>query len=222
VAVGSPIIRQPVVILATPVVKRETGRRGRRGGSGAEARLRLQIIRHAQLMTVKGYVVGADGNISARHGDCVLITPSRVDYYRLKPDRIVAVDLEGRGGENPSSELHVHLAIYRARPDVLAIVHAHPVHACVLAVRRELLPPVLEEAGSVLGGPVGVADPAPSGSAELGGAAALALGDRHAVLLAGHGSVTTGPNLEEAFYRLEVLERTAHVYVLSRLLGPGA
>jgi L-fuculose-phosphate aldolase len=204
------------------VVKSESAGADEKDGPAAEATQRREIVRHARLMAERGYVVGADGNISVRLGDAVLITPSRVDYDRLEPNRIVAVDLDGRGGDNPSSELQVHLAIYRARPDVLAVVHAHPVHACVLAVRREQLPPVLEEAGPVLGGPVAVSKAAPSGSSELGRAAALALGDRHAALLAGHGSVTTGSNLEEAFYRLEVLERTAQVYVLSRLLGEGA
>lgn len=182
--------------------------------------LRQEIVRYARLMAERAYVVGADGNVSARHRGTVLITPSRIAYERLRPEGVVAVDLEGRGGTNPSSEIKVHLAVYAARPDVRAVVHAHPVYACVLAARREPLPPVLEEAGLVLGGPVAVAGPAPSGSAALGKAAAAALGERHGVLLADHGSVTTGASLEEAFYRLEVLERTAQVYVLGRLLSP--
>ncbi len=203
----------------------KTGRPGRPERSRAWAGTRAEIVRHGRLMSERGYVAGADGNVSARGDEKVLITPSRVPYERLRPGDVVAVDLDGRGGPNPSSELQVHLAIYRARPDVRAVVHAHPVYACVLAARREPLPPVLEEVGPVLGGAVEVARPAPSGSTALAETVVAALGDRHAVLLADHGSVTTGGDLDEAFYRLEVLERAAQVYVLGRLLspaGPGA
>ena len=96
----------------------------------------------------------------------------------------------------------------------MAIVHAHPVFACVLAVRRERLEALLDEVGPVLGGPVEVAEYALSGSLDLGPRAVAGLGPRHAVILANHGTVTVGADLEEAFYRLEVLERAAHVQVL--------
>jgi len=144
----------------------------------------------------------------------VLITPSRVPYDRLTPEQVASIDLSGSGDAPRSSEWAVHCAIYRARPDVMAIVHAHPVYACVLAVRREGLEDLLDEVAPVLGGPVPVAQYAPSGSAELGPLAVAALGPRHAVILANHGTVTVGADLEEAFYRLEVLERAAHVQVL--------
>ena len=96
----------------------------------------------------------------------------------------------------------------------MAIVHAHPVFACVLAVRGERLEELLDEVGPVLGGPVEVAEYARSGTAQLGDHAVAGLGTRLAVILANHGTVTVGKDLEEAFYRLEVLERAAHVQVL--------
>ncbi len=173
-------------------------------------------------MVAGGYVVAADGNVSVRDGDRVLVTPSAVPYEGLQPAGIVEVDLEGRlhsGGE-ASSELAIHLAIYAARPDVRAIVHAHPPHACALSVNREPLPALLDEVGPVLGGEVRVAAYAPSGSPELAAAAVAGLGhDRHAVILANHGTVTVGADLEKAFARLEVLEHAARVYLLARSAG---
>jgi L-fuculose-phosphate aldolase len=174
----------------------------------------------ARLLSERGYVVGADGNLSVRAGDRVLVTPSRVDYASLKPEGIVEVDGEGRGGANPSSELALHLAVYRARPDLAALVHAHPVHGCALAVLRRPLPPILDESGPVLGGQVEVCAYAPSGSRELGENAVAALGGRFAVLLANHGTLTAGRDLDEAFYRLEVLERAAQVYLVACQAGP--
>ena len=154
-------------------------------------------------------MVGADGNLSVLSEGAVLITPSGIPYGSLTPGSMVGIDDPGR-----SSEWALHAAIYRGRPEVAAIIHAHPVHACVLAVRGERLEALLDEVGPVLGGPVEVAEHAPSGSVELGRRAVAALGDRFAVILASHGTVTVGGSLEEAFYRLEVLERAAHVQVL--------
>jgi L-fuculose-phosphate aldolase len=100
------------------------------------------------------------------------------------------------------------------------------VWACVLAVLREPLPALLDEVEPVLGGAVEVARYAPSGSVDLGARAVEALGPRQAVILANHGTLTVGDTLERAFYRLEVLERAAQVYLLARGAGkvrlPGA
>jgi len=122
-----------------------------------EAAARRDLVLHARLLQARGYVVGADGNLSVRVGEQVLITPSRVDYAALRPAGLALLDLDGNGRGNPSSEREVHLAVYRARPDVWAVVHAHPVYACVLAVNREPLPELLDEVGPVLGGEVRVA-----------------------------------------------------------------
>ena len=166
-------------------------------------------------------MVGADGNLSVRDGEGMLISPTRLAYGQTRPEDIVAVAADGSwsGPLPPSSERAVHAAIYGARPDVGAVVHAHPVYACVLAVAGETLAPVLDEVLPVLGGPVAVAEHVAAGDPGLGTAAVRALGGRQAVLLARHGSVTVGRDLEEAFYRLEVLERAAQVHVLSTLLA---
>ena len=187
----------------------------------AERDLRRQLVDYGLRMSAAGHVVGPDGNLSCRFGDGLLVTPTRLRYDLATADDMVAVAASGEwsGRRHPSSELAVHQAIYRARPDVRAIIHAHPVHACVLAVRGTSLPPILDEVGPVLGGEVLVARHVLSGDPALGDAAVAALGDRHAVMLARHGTVTSGADLEEAYYRLEVLERAAHVHVLSLLAG---
>jgi len=170
---------------------------------------RQSLVDHARRLVAGGYVVGADGNLSLRDGDGILITPTRVAYDRLTPDDIVSIQHPDR-----SSEWAVHAAVYAARLDVKAVIHAHPVHACVLAVRGERLEELLDEVGPVLGGAVEVATHAPSGSQQLGQNAVAGLGHRYAVILANHGTVTVGADLEQAFYRLEVLERAAQVQVL--------
>jgi L-fuculose-phosphate aldolase len=169
-------------------------------------------------LVAAGYVVGADGNLSLRAEGGMLITPSGRPYDRTEPEHIVHVRADGgwEGDIRPSSERAVHAAVYAARADVRAIVHAHPVYSCVLAVRGTALPPLLDEVEPVLGGEVAVAEYVRSGEAALGEAAAQALGARQAVILARHGTVTVGRDLEEAFYRLEVLERAAQVYVLAQ------
>lgn len=148
----------------------------------------------------------------------MLITPSGLAYDSTSPEDIVFVREDGgwEGARQPSSERAVHAAIYAARDDVAAVIHAHPVYACVLAVRGEPLPPILDEVEPVLGGQVEVADYVRSGDAALGVAAVRALGPRHGVILASHGTVTVGRDLDEAFYRLEVLERAAQVHVLAQ------
>lgn len=186
--------------------------------AGGEEGDRRRLVEFGHRLVAGGYVVGADGNLSVRVPDGMLIKPTGMLYDRIQPEDIVRVRADGswEGDMRPSSERAVHAAIYAARPDVAAVVHAHPVYACVLAVRGTPLPALLDEVEPVLGGEVAVADYVPSGQPALGEAAVRALGGRHGVILARHGTVTVGRDLEEAFYRLEVLERAAQVHVLAR------
>lgn len=178
---------------------------------------RESLVEFAQRLRREGYVVATQGNLSVRVGGSILITPSAVPAPDLTPESMAELDLDGtrRGGPPPSTERAVHLAIYRARPDVMAVVHAHPVHVCALAVAGCDLPPILDEIEPVLGGGVRVAEYAPAGSAELGAEAVAALERRHAVILARHGSVTVGADLLSAYQRLEVLEHAAAVHLKS-------
>lgn len=178
---------------------------------------RDQLVEFARRLCRDGYVVALQGNLSVRHGETILITPSAVPYDQLTPDLIADLAPDGThlSGPPPSSERAVHLAIYRSRPEINAVVHAHPLQVCALAVDGRELPALLDEVGPVLGGSVRVADYAPSGSRELGENAVRGMEGRNAVILARHGSVTAGSDLLTAYQRLEVLERAAAVHILA-------
>lgn len=188
--------------------------------------LKARIVEVARLLEEKNLNNGRSGNISMRVPDSnhVLITPSGLVKSRLNTDDIVVIDTEGRvveGRWKPSSEVNMHLAIYKARNDVNAIIHAHTVYSTVLAVARKPLPPIIEEAVLFLGGEVRVAEFAPYGTVQLAENVVRALGDRKAVLLASHGVVAVGGSLEEAVEVLSLLERLSQVYVLSEILTGG-
>jgi len=188
-----------------------------------EVELRRKIVRAFQYLESLGVNFGYSGNISVRIGsDRILISPSGRRKSDLVPEDLLVVDLSGRvieGSGRPSVELPTHIAIYKARMDVNAIVHVHPVYASVFAVLREGIPPVLEETVIYVGGEVQVADYAPTGSPQLGENIVKALGDRSAVILANHGILTVGRTLDEAVDTAVYVERAAKVYLLARLAG---
>ena len=177
------------------------------------------------LLYQRGYVVSNDGNVSVRIGeDQVLITPSGVSKGRLTPDMLVVCDLEGRvlaGRLHPSSESAMHLLVYRERPDVRAVVHAHPPMATAFAVcRRPLRERYLTETISGLG-EVLVAPFALPSTQEVPDSVRPFVRDHSAVLLANHGALTWGPDLWSAFDRMETVEQTARIYANVQLLGGG-
>jgi L-fuculose-phosphate aldolase len=186
--------------------------------SGAPAAL----VAGGRRLAARGLVSGSVGNLSVREEGRVLVTPTRVPYDAMTEDDIVTVDLGGRriaGRHAPSRELALHLAIYRARPDVAAVVHAHGPHAVAWSFLGMPLAPAIEEAAYYGIGPVRVGAPAPAGSPELGAAAAAALEDSAAVLLARHGAVSVAADLERALVIADVVEHHAHVACLLRAMG---
>jgi L-fuculose-phosphate aldolase len=184
-----------------------------------------EVARIARQMISSGLVTGTSGNVSARtpEGD-VLITPSGLDYGQLEPGNIVLVDLEKNvleGALEPSSETPMHTGIYRARPQVDAVVHTHSRFATTLACLGLEIPPVhymlttLSEDGRIPLAPY-----ATYGTEELAGYAGEVLGETHnACLLQNHGTITVGESTEEAFSRTVVLEEMAEVYYRARLAG---
>ena len=179
----------------------------------------------ARRLAAAGLVVGPQGNVSARDpaSGLVAITPSGMEYERMGAEDVPVLDLRGHpveGRRRPSTELPTHLAIYRHRADVGAIVHTHSPYATTLAVLGWPLPPVLGEAAAVLGGEVAVAPYATTGTELLARHAVQALGDRQAVLLQSHGAVAVGRDLREALHAALVLESTARIYWMARLAGP--
>lgn len=159
------------------------------------------------------------GNLSVRvdGGDVIAITPTSIPYERMTSDQIVVVSLEsGKPIDSslaPSTELPTHLAIYRSRPDVGAIVHTHAPYVSTLAVLRRPLPPVIDEMIVYFGGTIEVAGYAFTGTAELGERVVEALGDRAGVILSNHGNVCVGSDLEDVVHLALTMEATARVYV---------
>ncbi|MEW6173369.1 MAG: class II aldolase/adducin family protein [Bacillota bacterium] len=185
---------------------------------------REQVARAGVRMARAGLVVGAWGNVSYRifHEDLAVITPSGIPYDSLQPRDIVVIDLEGNvveGERKPSTESELHTAIYRARPDIFAIMHTHSVFATAMAVARMPIPPMVEDLAQLLGGEVPVAKYAPTGSRELAEAAVAALGRGNAVLLANHGMVGAGTTIDEAFNICQIVEKAAKIYLWASLVG---
>lgn len=175
-------------------------------------------------MLAKGLVQGTGGNVSARCGRGMIITPSGMDYGRLVPDDLPVLALDGRvlcGERRPSIEKELHAAIYRRRPDVAAITHTHSVYATAAAVLRAPLPALTDNQAVIFGGEIPCAEYAPIGTAALAERAAAALGDGSAVLLANHGALCAAPTLVEAAAKCEMLETFAKIYFLASLRGGG-
>lgn len=152
----------------------------------------------------------------------VAITPSQRPKSHLREEDILLTDYMGRviqGTGKPSVEVRMHIAVYKGRRDVNAIIHTHSLYASALAASHQRLPVFLDEQAYFLHGDVLCADYAPSGSAELGRSAVEGLENRMAVLLANHGALSCGGTLEEAFRNALLLERTAHVYFLAKMIG---
>lgn len=190
---------------------------------GVPEKAGAELIAACRAMAEAGLVTGTWGNASLRREDVMVITPSGMPYDQLQVPDLVAVELWGggaiRGERRPSTELALHLEIYRQRPDIGAVMHTHSVYACAMAVARVELPPVLEEQVQLVGKKVPVAAYAPAGSEELARSAASALGDGKAVFLANHGLVGVGRDIGEALLACQVVEKACRVYVCSHIIA---
>ena len=181
------------------------------------------ICRLGRKLWQRGLVAGNDGNLSLRLGENrFLVTPTGVSKGEMTPELLIVVDWEGRtvvpGPRPATSELPLHLECYRDRPDVEGICHAHPPAATAFACAGQS--PEwgrLVEAQLNLG-QVPVVPYAPNGTQELCRAAAPYLPGHNALLLADHGAITLGRDLEEAYYRMETLEHSARICLNLRLL----
>lgn len=182
---------------------------------------RAAIVEACRTMLSSRLVVNTAGNVSVRVGDTVLITPSAVPYERMTEADVCAVDVESGAEEErglrPSSELPLHLAVYRAT-DAKAVVHTHSVFATSVGSVIDRLPAIHYHIAD-LGGPVPVIPYFTFGTDALADAAAAALRGRGAVLLRNHGATTTGPELARALARAVTLEWLAEVYWHAMALG---
>ncbi len=188
-----------------------------------EEQLRADIVEAGRRMYARGYVASNDGNISARiDAQRLLTTPKSVSKGFMTPDMMVVVDYDGTklaGDRDPSSELPMHLEVYRNRPDAHAVVHAHPPLATGFAVAGiPLTRAVLAEVITTLGSIPIAAYGTPS-TAELPAAVRKYIKAHDGMLLANHGAVTCGTSVMAAYYKMETIEHFAKISFVARLLG---
>jgi L-fuculose-phosphate aldolase len=193
------------------------------GAVKTETEHRRDICSVGRWIHDRGYVASTDGNISVRLGpDRILLTPTAMSKGMMAPEDLVVIDLEGKrvsGLRKPSSELAMHLLIYRLRPDVNAVVHAHPPTATGYAAAGiPLDKPILCEL--VIGlGCIPVARYGTPGTSELTNEIEPYVQGHDAILMANHGVVTYGPDLLTAFLRMETTEHFAQVSLVTERLG---
>jgi len=185
--------------------------------------LREAICEIGRRMYARNFVGGTDGNISVRLGDgTFLCTPSGVSKGFMKPEDIVVADARAakvRGTGKVTSEFHTHLACYEERPDIAAVVHAHPPLATAFTLAGvSLAEPVLPELVAALGG-IPVTAYATPGTPEGNEVVRPLIGKCDGVMLDRHGSVTVGATLEAAYFKLEKIEHAATVLLAARQLG---
>ena len=176
---------------------------------------RQSIIDACLRMNVLGINQGTSGNISLRHGDGMLITPTSTPYEAMKPEQIVYMHLDGNHdpARRPSSEWRFHRDILKARPEVQAIVHAHPPYCTMLAIMGIEIPPVHYMVAVAGGDTIRCAPYATFGTQELSEHAVRALEGRMACLLEHHGMIAVGPSLPKAMWlavEVETLARQFH------------
>src|ERR1700755_949364 len=189
----------------------------------SESQLRADIVEIGRRMYARGYTASNDGNISCRLGaDRLLMTPKSVCKGFMTPDMMCITDLDGRkvqGDRDPSSEMLMHLEVYRQRPDVQAVVHAHPPIATGFAVAGiGLTKAVLAEVLTTLGS-IPIAEYATPSTRELPDAVRKYVKAHDGMLLANHGALTLGADLFSAYYKMETIEHFAKISLVARLLG---
>jgi len=187
--------------------------------------LRRRLVELARRMVERELISSLAGNLSARMPDGnLLVTPSGVNKAEMPPDSLLVIDTDGNclGGDQsctPTSELPMHLEVYRRRPEAGAVIHAHPISCVALSLAGiSLLPPYIPEALVILG-PVPTTPYATPASTENRDAIAELIETHDAIILAHHGSLTVGRDIDEAYYRLEILEHTARTVALAHQLG---
>ncbi len=183
--------------------------------------LRQSIIDGCLWMGQVGLNQGTSGNISLRVDGGVLITPSAVPYTAMTPDMICKIPLDGppAAGLAPSTEWQFHQAVLQARPDVHAVVHAHPPHATAIAIQRRAMPAVHYMIAAFGGADVPCTGYALFGSPALSDMVADAMRTRHGCLMANHGALAAGDTLDRALWRMQELETLAQMMLLAEQSG---
>jgi L-fuculose-phosphate aldolase len=189
----------------------------------SEWRIKEQLCDVGRRIWLRGFCAGNEGNHSYRIVDNrILCTPTGVSKGQLKPEDICTVDLDGNqlaGKRKRTSEINLHLAIYKARPDVRAVIHSHPPHATAFAVAGVELPTCVHPEAEVFLGPVKMAEYVTPGDARLGESILPFVKDSNTILLQSHGVVTFDADLEKAYYELEIVDAYARLLILAKQVG---
>ncbi|GLQ98423.1 class II aldolase/adducin family protein [Dyella mobilis] len=187
----------------------------------SERALREEIVAYGLKLTPSGLSQGTSGNLSIRCGAGFLVTPSGIPYGEITPEDVVFVDMDGRYDHprRPSSEWRFHRDIYAARPDVHAVVHAHPPYSTALAICRRDIPAIHYMIAVSGGDSIRCSDYYTYGTQELSDAVVRALDGRMACLMANHGMIATGANAEQAMWRAVEVETLARQYTLALQIG---
>ncbi len=192
--------------------------------AATEGALRVAIVQACRRLVAEGLIKGTSGNVSARLGGAMLVTPSATPYDRLTPESLALMPLDAEDGAwagplPPSTEWRFHRDILRARPEVGAVVHAHSPFATVLAIARREIPACHYMIAAFGGAPIRCATYATFGTAALSAHAVAALEGRMGCLLANHGMIVLGETLEKALWRAGELETLAFQHHHASLLG---
>jgi L-fuculose-phosphate aldolase len=188
-----------------------------------EIRIRQEVCRIGKMLHQSSFVAGCDGNISARLGqDLILGTPTGISKGMMEPEDLVVVDMKGLqrcGQRPPSSELAMHLLFYCLRPDVHAVVHAHPPTATGFAAAGIALDEPLVAEVVVTFGSIPLAGYGTPGTAELSSTLTPLIPEYDAILMANHGVVTCGQDLLDAYMKMEKVEHYARIVAVAKQLG---
>jgi L-ribulose-5-phosphate 4-epimerase len=182
-----------------------------------EDQLRMEVVKGAKAIFIKGLVEAGEGNVSIRNGkkEELFITPSFNQYDTLNKDEIVHLNFDGTplsAGKLPSTEAKMHIAIYRSRPKVQSVIHTHSPFASMLSIVQKGIPIIMEEMYIFLGGPIDVSGFGKAHTEEIGEVALKALGIKNAALLANHGVIVCGKSLDHAVKFAELVEKLAKMY----------
>jgi L-fuculose-phosphate aldolase len=185
----------------------------------SHAQVRRDVSQYSLMLHDAGWVANHDGNVSLKEGARFFITPTAVSKRLCSADSIVECDLEGKpiGRGRPPSEVALHAAAYRARPDASAVIHAHPPHASAFALAGRTVEPIsMPEVVVSLGARIPLIGLFVPKDPAAGTAVEEALRGADVALLAGNGAIAIGPDLETAYLRMELLEHYARMLAIAR------
>src|SRR5580698_5374471 len=186
-------------------------------------KLKQEICEIGQRVYNRGFAAANDGNISFRISENeVLCTPTMISKGFMKPEDICSVDMQGNqlsGRRKRSSEILLHLAIMKARADVKSVVHCHPPHATAFAIAREPIPKCVLPEIEVFLGEVAISPYETPGGQSFADTVLPYVKDTDTILLANHGTVTYGSDLEDAYFKTEIIDAYCRILILAKQLG---